>query len=138
MVGHSCSGYERYLIQQNAGKFQIFAIVPTMISKAERDRLQRADLSVRISIEPSGLGLYKSFAYEIFKRRPSVLLALDGNSAAVNLVQEGKNGKFKCDMYVDGRSRALKAKARTLQGYVTVFTAKDDPAEQILNAHELR
>ena len=67
-----------------------------------------------------------------------MLLALDGNSAAVNLVQEGKNGKFKCDMYVDGRSRALKAKARTLQGYVTVFTAKDDPAEQILNAHDLR
>ena len=138
VVGHSCSGYERYLIQQNAGKFPIFAIVPTMISKAEKDRLQRSDLGIRISIESSGLGLYKSFAYEIFKRRPSVLLALDGNSAAVNLVQEGKNGKFKCDMYVDGRSRALKAKARTLQGYVTVFTAKDDPAEQILNAHDLR
>ena len=62
---------------------------------------------MRISIEPSGNGLYKSFAYEIFKRRPSVLLAFDGNSPAANLVQEAKNGRYKCDIYVDGRSRAL-------------------------------
>ena len=137
MVGHSCSGYERYLIQQNEGRFQIYAIVPTMISRAERDRLLKADVWIRISIEPTGLGLYKSFAYEIFKRRPSVLLAFDGNSAAANLVQEAKNGREKCDIYIDGRCRALKAKAGTLQGYVTIFGTGDDPAVMVLDKHEL-
>ena len=137
VVGHSCSGYENYLIKQNAGRFQIFAIVPSMISRSERDRLIRSGVQIRISIESSGLGLYKSFAYEIFRVKPSVLLAFDGNSAAANLVQEAKNGRQKCDIYVDGRSRALKAKAETLQGYVTVFRAKDDPAQQILTKHQL-
>ena len=137
VVGHSCSGYENYLIKQNAGRFQIFAIVPSMISRSERDRLIRSGVQIRISIESSGLGLYKSFAYEIFRVKPSVLLAFDGNSAAANLVQEAKNGRQKCDIYVDGRSRALKAKAETLQGYVIVFRAKDDPAQQILTKHQL-
>ena len=81
--------------------------------------------------------MYKSFAYEIFRVKPSVLLAFDGNSAAANLVQEAKNGRQKCDIYVDGRSRALKAKAETLLGYVTVFRVKDDPAQQILAKHQL-
>ena len=138
VVGHSCSGYERYLIQQNAGKFQIFSVVPTMISRSERDRLQKAEVRVRISIEPTGLGLYKSFAYEVFKRRPSVLLAFDGNSAAANLVQEAKNGRVKSDIYIDGRCRALKAKAGTLQGYVTIFGPGDDPAAMILEKHGLK
>lgn len=138
VVGHSCSGYERYLLEQNRGRFQIFAIVPTLISRAERDRLLQSEVSVRLSIEPSGLGLYKSFAYEIFKRRPSVLLAFDGNSAAANLMQEAKNGREKCDIYVNGRSQALKAKAATLQGYVTVFSDRDDPAKAILDKHQLR
>ena len=138
VVGHSCSGYERYLIQQNAGKFQIFSVVPTMISRSERDRLQKAEVRVRISIEPTGLGLYKSFAYEVFKRRPSVLLAFDGNSAAANLVQEAKNGREKSDIYIDGRCRALKAKAGTLQGYVTIFGPGDDPAAMILEKHGLK
>ncbi len=138
VVGHSCSGYERYLIQQNAGKFQIFSVVPTMISRSERDRLQKAEVRVRISIEPTGLGLYKSFAYEVFKRRPSVLLAFDGNSAAANLVQEAKNGREKSDIYIDGRCRALKAKAGTLQGYVTIFGPGDDPAAMILEKHRLK
>ena len=138
VVGHSCSGYERYLIQQNEGKYQIFSVVPTMISRTERDRLQKSDVKVRISIEPTGLGLYKSFAYEVFKRRPSVLLAFDGNSAAANLVQEAKNGREKCDIYIDGRCRALKAKAATLQGYVTIFGPGDDPAAMILEKHGIK
>ncbi len=137
-MGHSCSGYEGWLIRQNAGRFRVFSIVPTMISRAERDRLQRSGAEIRISIEPTGLGLYKSFAYEIFRRRPSVLLAFDGNSAAANLVQEAKNGREKCDIYIDGRSRALKSKASTLQGYVKVFGPRDDVAEEILEKHELR
>jgi hypothetical protein len=138
VIGHSCSGYERYLIRRNGGKFRIFAIVPSMISRAERDRILRSNASVRISIEPTGLGLYKSFAYEIFKRRPSVLLALDGNSAAANLVQEAKNGKEKCDIYIDSGSRALKAKAASLHGYVTVFAPEDRPAQVIMLRHSLR
>ena len=138
VVGHSCSGYEGWLIRQNAGRFRIFTIVPTMISRAERDRLLRSGVEIRISIEPTGLGLYKSFAYEIFRRRPSVLLAFDGNSAAANLVQEAKNGREKCDIYIDGRSRALKSKASTLQGYVKVFGPSDDVAEEILEKHQFR
>ncbi len=138
VLGHSCSAYEGYLIRQNKGRFRVFAIVPSLISRSERDRLLRSGAEIRISIEPSGLGLYKSFAYEIFKRRPSVLLAFDGNSAAANLVQEAKNGREKCDIYIDGRSRALRTKAETLQGYVTVFSAKDDPAAMILERNRLR
>ena len=138
VVGHRCCAYEKYLISKNAGKFQIFAIVPTMVTRSERDRLLRSGVSVRISIEPSGLGLYKSFAYEIFKRRPSVLLALDGNSAAANLVQEAKNGREKCDIYIDSGSRALKAKAASLHGYVTLFSPEDHPAQHILDHHSLR
>ena len=138
VIGHSCSGYERYLLEQNKSKFQIYAIVPSSISRSERDRLLRSGVGIRISIEPTGLGLYKSFAYEIFKRRPSVLLAFDGNSAAANLVQEAKNGKEKCDIYVDGRSRPLKSKASTLQGYVTVFSPSSQTAETILLKHNLK
>ena len=134
----SVSGFERYLLEQNKGKFEVFAIVPSMISAKERDRIVQSGVSVRISIEPTMLGRYKSFAYEIFKRRPSVLLAFDGNSAAANLVQEAKNGREKCDIYIDGRSRNLRTKASALQGYVSVFRPTDDPAESILIKHRLR
>ena len=138
VIGHRLSGYERYLVERNAGRFAIYAFVPSGVSRAERDRLQRSGVAVRPSIEPSGNGLYKSFAYEIFKRRASVFLAFDGNSPAANLVQEAKNGRFRCDIYVDGRCRALGAKARMLQGYVRVFSKKDDPAAEILDKHSLR
>ena len=138
VIGHRLSGYERYLVEHNAGRFRICAFVPSAVSPSERDRLRRSGVTVRPSIEPSGNGLYKSFAYEIFKRRASVLLAFDGNSPAANLVQEARNGRFKCDIYVDGRCRALSAKARMLQGYVRVFARGDDPAAEILDKHKLR
>ena len=138
VIGHRLLGYERYLVEQNAGRFRIFAFVPSILSPAARERLRRSGVSIRPSIEPSGNGLYKSFAYEIFKRRVSVLLAFDGNSPAANLVQEAKNGRFKCDIYVDGRCRALCAKARMLQGYVRVFSKTDDPAAEILNRRDLK
>ena len=138
VVGHRLSGCEAYLVRQNAGRLRIFAFVPSAVSAAERDRLCRSGVSVRPSIEPSGNGLYKSFAYEIFKRRASVLLALDGNSPAANLVQEAKNGRFRSDIFVDGRCRALQAKAQMLQGYVRVFSKADDPAGEILDRHGLR
>ena len=138
VIGHRLSGYERYLVEQNRGRFQIFAFVPTALTRPERDRLRRSGVSIRLAVEPSGAGLYKSFAYEIFKRRPSALLAFDGNSPAANLVQEAKNGREKCEIYMDARSRALSAKARTLKGYVHLFDLGGDPAGQLLEHFDLR
>ena len=125
VVGHALTGQEGYLAQRAAGRFQVFAIVPSMISPAERNRLSAAGVGVRVAIERSGMGLYKSFAYEIFKRVPSALLAFDGNSSALNLIQEGKNGKRKCRIYINPRSRGLAAKARLLEGYVSPLKAPE-------------
>lgn len=138
VIGHRLMGYEKYLVEQNRGRFEIFAFVPSAISSQERDRLDRSGVSVRVSIESSGNGLYKSIAYEIFKRRPSILLAFDGNSPAANLVQEAKNGAVKCAIYLDGRSRPLRAKAGTLQGYVRIFNGNEDLTEMLLATHDLR
>ncbi len=118
VVGHSLAAQEGYLARQAAGKFRVFAIVPNLITPQERARLREAGVGVLVSIESSGMGLYKSFAYEIFKRTPSVLLAFDGNSAALNLIQEARNGRQKCRIYISPRSRALAAKAKLLEGYV--------------------
>ena len=52
-----------------------------------------SEARIRVSIEPSVMGIYKSITYEVFKRRPSVLIALDGNSSGANMVQDAKNGK---------------------------------------------
>ena len=118
VLGHSMTGQEAFLAQRAAGRFHIFAIVPRLISRAEKTRLQKAGVGVLLSIENSPMGLYKSFAYEIFKRRPSALLAFDGNSAALNLIQEARNGREKCRIYINPRSRGLAVKVRTLEGYV--------------------
>ena len=118
VLGHSMTGQEAFLAQRAAGRFHIFAIVPRLISRAEKTRLQKAGVSVLLSIENSPMGLYKSFAYEVFKRRPSALLAFDGNSAALNLIQEARNGREKCRIYINPRSRGLAVKVRTLEGYV--------------------
>ncbi len=118
VLGHSMTGQEAFLAQKAAGRFRVFAIVPRLISRAEKTRLQKAGVGVLLSIENSPMGLYKSFAYEIFKRRPSALLAFDGNSAALNLIQEARNGREKCRIYINPRSRGLAVKVRTLDGYV--------------------
>ena len=81
VIGSRLTLYERELVELASGKFEIFAIVPTRITPSEAARLKRSGVGVRVSIEPTRMGLYKSFAYEIFKRRPSVVIALDGNSA---------------------------------------------------------
>ena len=133
VIGHRLTGYERWLVERCAGRFTICAIVPTAITPAERDRLLRAGVRVRLSIEPSGNGVYKSFAYEIFKRRESVLLALEGKSPAANLVQEAKNARCRCRIFADGRSRVLRAKAKSLQGYVRLLDAIEDPVREILS-----
>lgn len=138
VIGHRLCGWERYLAEQNRGRFALFAIVPAALTDAECARLRRSGAGIRISIEQSGNGVYKSFAYEIFKRRPSLLLAFDGNSPAANLVQEAKNGRRKCAIYVSRRSRALCAKARMLQGYVQLFDETADFALDLLEKHDLR
>lgn len=132
VVGHRLSGYEKYLVEQNRGRFLIFAIVPSALSRAECERLRRSGVGLRLSVEPSGNGLYKSFGYEIFKRRPSVLLAFDGNSPAANLVQEAKNCRGRCAIFVDGASRALRAKAQSLQGYVRLLGEPEEAVGAIL------
>ena len=118
VIGHRLTGQEGYLVRQNQGRFRIFAIVPSELSPAELSRLSESSISVRVSIESAAMGLYKSFAYEIFNRYPAVLLAFDGNSAALNLIQEARNGKHRCHIYLNTRSRELSAKARVLEGYV--------------------
>ena len=125
VIGHRLTGYEAYLVKENRGRIPVHAIVPTMLTQAETNRLMNSKATVSLSIESSGLGLYKSFAYEIFKHRPSILLAFDGNAAAANLIQEAKNGRYKCRIFVNRRSRDLLRKAQTLQGYVHFLEEED-------------
>ena len=72
------------------------------------------------------MGIYKSFNYEIFERRPSVVIAIEGNSAGANLIQEAKNGKGKALIYVSGKDPFLKKKAESLQGYVSILNDEKD------------
>ncbi|MBR2797660.1 MAG: adenosine deaminase [Clostridia bacterium] len=131
VVGHTLTGQEGYLARQAAGRFRVYAIVPTMVSRSELNRLRASGVAVRMSIESSGMGLYKSFAYEIFKRMPSALLAFDGNSAALNLIQEARNGRRKCRIYINPKSRGLAAKARLLEGYVSPLGDPDALIEAV-------
>ena len=131
VIGHRLTGYEQYLVEHNHGRFRIFAIVPTLLTRSEEHRLRRARVEIRVSIEPTGISLYKSFAYELFKRRPCTVLVLDGNSAAANLLQEARNGRYKSRILIDGHSRALISKARTLHGYVREIGDPAETAEEI-------
>ena len=121
VIGHALRGYEQYLVKKNQGRFQIFAVVPSMLTEAEYRKLSAAKVKIRVSIEPVPMGTYKSFAYEIFKRRPSRLIAFDGNIAGANMIQEAKNSKYPCVIYFNSRCKALKIKADSLEGYVTLF-----------------
>ena len=113
--------YERYLVMKNKGKFQVFAMVPAMITESEYRKLRSSKAGIRVSIEPVPMGTYKSFAYEIFKRRPSTLIAYEGNIAGANMIQEAKNSKYPCRIYVNSRCKPLRVKAESLEGYVTLF-----------------
>ena len=48
----------------------------------------------------------------------SALILFDGNAPAQNLLQEAKNGRCKCRIFVNPRSRGLSVKAKMLEGYV--------------------
>ena len=121
IVGHRLCGYEKYLIDRALGRFQVFAFVPAAVSAAEAGRVLQSGVRVRVALETASLGLYKSLSYEIFKRRPSLLLALDGHSACANLIQEAKNGRYRAVIYADVRHLELRKKAASLGGYVTLF-----------------
>ncbi len=121
VIGHRLSGYEKYLLEHNEKEFEIYSIVPAYITAAEKHKLYESGVWIRISPEGEGTGIYKSFNYEIFERRPSIVLAFDGNSSGANLIQEAKNGKGSASIYVWGRSKTLYEKAASLEGYVKIF-----------------
>ncbi len=132
IVGHTLSGQEGFLVRAAAKRFRICAIVPGRITQAEYRRLKQAGVTVILSIEDSGIGLYKSFAYEIFRKKASALIAFDGNSAALNLIQEARNGRQKCLIYINSRSRGLTAKGRMLEGYVKALQNPETILQELL------
>lgn len=125
VIGHKLSGYEKYLLDHNTKGFRIYSFVPAVITKREAEKIKKADVKVRVSTESQGMGIYKSFNYEIFERRPSAVVAFDGNSAATNLIQEAKNGKGKSAIFVWANSKNLMQKAKSLHGYVYSFDSEN-------------
>ncbi|WP_026528902.1 hypothetical protein [Butyrivibrio sp. VCD2006] len=132
VIGHKLSGYEKYLLSHNEKNFRVYAVVPALITRHERDKLKEAGVIIRVSPEAEGMGIYKSFNYEIFERRPSMVIAFDGNSAAANLIQEAKNGKGKSFIYIWSHSKTLKQKAKSLHGYVNFFDNDNPIVDQLL------
>ena len=129
-------GYEKAIIdisKELNKKFEINAIVPKVVTKKVKDRLLDENVNgICISTETEELGIYKSFNYEIFERRKSIVIAFDGNSPVLNLVQEAKNGKGKSKIYVNQENELLKQKASTLEGYVVPFEMQDNIVSKIL------
>jgi adenosine deaminase len=121
VIGHKLSGYEKYLVEHNEKKFRIYAVVPALLTEKEIEKLRKAGVIIRVSPEAEGMGIYKSFNYEIFERRPSLMIAFDGNSAGANLIQEARNGKGQSAICVWSHSKTLRQKAESLQGYVYLF-----------------
>lgn len=126
LIGHKMQGYERAVLdisKELNKKFDVTAIVPKYISEDVKENLDNnKDLTgVYVCPDPSELGIYKSFNYEIFERTNSVVVAFDGNSPVSNLIQEAKNGKGKAKIYVNSDVEILKEKADSLNGYVRLF-----------------
>ncbi len=136
VIGHKMQGYEKAIIDINkklGKKFEINAIIPKMVSEDEKVNLMDKSLSgIRISTENEEMGIYKSFNYEIFERRSSIVVAFDGNSPVSNLVQEAKNGKGKAKIYVNEENPSLKYKAYSLGGYVIPFNVRQNIVDRIL------
>ena len=136
VIGHKMQGYEKAIIDisnELNKKFEVDAIVPKRVTEKVKDRLLDKNIDgIRISTEAEEVGIYKSFNYEIFERRKSIVIAFDGNSPVSNLVQEAKNGKGKSKIYVNEENKSLKEKANSLEGYVVPFTMKDNIVEKII------
>ena len=138
IIGHKMQGYERAVLdisKELHKKFNVTAVVPKYVSEDIKDNLEsNKELSgIYVSPDPSELGIYKSFNYEIFERRNSVVLAFDGNSPVSNLIQEAKNGKGKAKIYVNSEVDVLKEKAKSLGGYVVEFKTDENISDKILN-----
>lgn len=135
VIGHKMQGYEKAIIdisKELGKKFEIDAIIPKKVSKEVGGALLLNELDgVCISTEQEELGIYKSFNYEIFERRGSIVLAFDGNSPVSNLIQEAKNGKGKAKIYVNDNVKALQEKAKSLEGYVTTFSQNKNIIQKI-------
>ena len=114
-------------------KVEVDAIVPRVVTQKVKNRLLDENVNgICISPETEELGIYKSFNYEIFERRKSIVIAFDGNSPVLNLVQEAKNGKGKSKIYVNQGNQLLREKADTLEGYVTRFNENENLSDIIL------
>ena len=106
-------------------------------NEKEKERLEGKEITgIRISTESEELGIYKSFNYEIFERRKSIVLAFDGNSPVSNLVQEAKNGKGKSKIYVNKGNEVLSEKMNYVEGYVTPFSLEENIIEKIIEDNE--
>lgn len=136
VIGHKMEGFEKALVDISKKlnkKFEIDAIVPKMMSEENGQKLINENIDkIRISTENEDSGIYKSFNYEIFERRSSVVVAFDGNSPVSNLVQEAKNGKGKSKIYVNAQNTSLYEKAKSLTGYVVPFNSGDNIVDRIL------
>ena len=136
VVGHKLLGHEKYIVDNNKN-FEIYSIIPALMTKKQMQKLSKANIKgIRISTESQEMGIYKSFNYEIFERRNSVLLAFDGNSSIANLVQEALNGKGKSTIFVYPKSAMLKAKADSLDGYVTIHAPLESVIKKIHEVEE--
>ena len=133
VIGYRMLAYEKELVRLCKNSFEIYAMVPTQLTEEEAARLKKSGVGILISIESVGMGLYKSYSYEIFKRRPSVVIGLDGNSAGTNVIQEARNGKRKARIFVNRHAMSLYSKAQTLRGYTVIFESPD-AADRILEA----
>lgn len=131
VVGHKLSGHEKYIVEHR-GNFDVYSIIPSLMDEKQIRRLEKADIKgVRISTESQEMGIYKSFNYEIFERRNCVLFAFEGNSSVANLVQEARNGKGRAWIFIYPKSAMLKAKAESLQGYVTMNASVGEVIQKI-------
>ena len=131
VVGHQLIGQEKYLVENNT-KFDIYSIIPSMMDDIQVKRLKKANIKgYRLSTESQEMGIYKSFNYEIFERRNCVLFAFDGNSSIANLVQEARNGKGYTRIFIYPKSKMLKDKASSLQGYVTTNASIEEVLQKI-------
>ena len=131
IVGHKLQGQEKYLVESNTS-FDIYSIVPSLISKKHANKLNEHNIKgFRISTEAQDMGIYKSFNYEVFERRNCVLFAFDGNSSVANLVQEARNGKGNTRIFIYPKSKMLKDKANSLEGYVTINPTIDEVLNKI-------
>ena len=93
------------------------------------------ELLYRVLMEPDGTWKHSKmfcdawethgvFNFEIFERRPSILICMDGNSAAENMIQEAKNGKGKSLICYWTKAKVLEKKAKSLSGYIHGFDEK--------------